>query len=72
MLFRSKTVVKGKTITLKGKAYGISGKVKWTLDNKKIASIGKSSGKLKGLKKGTVKVTAKVKKVKTVFKVKVK
>lgn len=66
-----KVVKKGKTITLKAKGYGITGKVKWSVSNKKLAKI-TAKGKLKGLKKGTVKVTAKIKKVKKVMKVKIK
>jgi len=66
-----KVVKKGKTITLKAKGYGVKGKVKWSVSNKKVAKIN-SKGKLKGLKKGVVKVTAKIKKVKTVVKIKVK
>ncbi len=49
-----------KSITLKVK--GISGKVKWSVNKKKLASIS-SKGKLKAKKAGKVKVTAKVGKV---------
>lgn len=66
-----KVVKKGKTIQLKAKLTGVKGKVKWSVNKKKIAKIS-SKGKLKGLKKGTVKVTAKVKNVKASIKVKVK
>lgn len=65
-----KTVKKGKKITLKAKGYGVKGKVKWSVDKKKIAKI-TSKGVLTGLKKGTVKVTAKISKVKSVIKIKV-
>lgn len=41
------------------KVTGISGKVKWSVNNKKLAAIS-SKGKLKALKKGKVVVTAKV------------
>lgn len=52
----SKVKVK-KSITLKVK--GISGKVKWFVNKKKLASIS-SKGKFKAKKAGTVKVTAKI------------
>ncbi|WP_394923657.1 LamG-like jellyroll fold domain-containing protein [uncultured Robinsoniella sp.] len=53
-----KSSVKAKKSTTL-KIAGISGKVKWTVNNKKLASIS-SKGKLKALKKGKVVVTAKV------------
>ena len=46
-----------KSITLK--VAGISGKVKWSVNNKKVARIS-AKGKMKALKKGGVVVTAKV------------
>lgn len=66
-----KTVKKGKSITLKAKGYGVKGKVKWSVNKKKIAKITKK-GKLTGLKKGKVKVTAKISKVKKTVTIKIK
>lgn len=51
------SVKAGKAITLKVK--GISGKVRWSVNKKKLAKIGKK-GKLTAKKKGKVVVTAKV------------
>ncbi len=70
-----KTVKKGKTITLKAKLKNVSGKVKWSVNKKKLAKItakGANKAKLKALKKGKVKVTAKVKKVKKTITIKIK
>lgn len=69
-----KKVKKGKSITLKAKLTKVSGKVKWSVNKKKLAKItskGKTKAKLKGLKKGKVKVTAKIKKVKKTIKIKI-
>ena len=49
----------GKTMTLKAKLYGTTGKFKWSVSNKKRASINAKSGKLKAKKKGTIWVTVK-------------
>lgn len=70
-----KSVKKGKSITLKAKLKNVSGKVKWSVNKKKLAKItakGANKAKLKALKKGTVKVTAKVKKVKKTITIKIK
>lgn len=70
-----KTVKKGKTITIKAKLKNVSGKVKWSVNKKKLAKItakGANKAKLKALKKGKVKVTAKVKKVKKTITIKIK
>lgn len=49
----------GKTMTLKAKLYGTTGKFKWSVSNKKRATINAKSGKLKAKKKGVVWVTVK-------------
>lgn len=49
----------GKTMTMKAKLYGTTGKFKWSVSNKKRATIGAKNGKLKAKKKGTVWVTVK-------------
>ena len=70
-----KTVKKGKSITLTAKLTNVSGKVKWSVNKKKLAKItakGKNKAKLKALKKGKVKVTAKIKKVKKTITIKIK
>lgn len=70
-----KTVKKGKSITLTAKLKNVSGKVKWSVDKKKLAKIaakGKNKAVLKAKKKGKVKVTAKVKNVKKTLTVKIK
>lgn len=70
-----KTVKKGKSITLKAKLTNVSGKVKWSVNKKKLAKItskGSTKAKLKALKKGKVKVTAKVKNVKKTITIKIK
>ena len=52
-------IKKKKSFTFKVKKYGVSGKVRWKVSNKKLASIGKTNGKFKAKKKkGKVKVTA--------------
>ncbi len=51
------------TFTCKAKAYGTKGTIVWSVSNKKIASIDKKTGKLKGKKAGKVVVTAKVGKI---------
>lgn len=69
-----KTVKKGKSITLTAKLKNVSGKVKWSVDKKKLAKItakGKNKAVLKAKKKGKVKVTAKVKNVKKTLTVKI-
>lgn len=70
-----KTVKKGKSITLTAKLKNVSGKVKWSVNKKKLAKItakGKNKAVLKAKKKGKVKVTAKVKNVKKTLTVKIK
>lgn len=70
-----KTVKKGKSITLTAKLSNVSGKVKWSVNKKKLAKItakGKNKAKFKALKKGKVKVTAKVKKVSRTITIKIK
>lgn len=49
----------GKSMTMKAKLYGTTGKFKWSVSNKKRATIGAKNGKLKAKKKGTVWVTVK-------------
>lgn len=69
-----KKVKKGKSITLTAKLKNVSGKVKWSVNKKKLAKItakGKNKAVLKAKKKGKVKVTAKVKNVKKTFTVKI-
>ena len=67
----SVTVKKGKTLTLKPKVYGISGKVTYTTSNKKVATVS-SKGQIKGIKKGTATITVKAGSVSATCKVKVK
>ncbi len=67
-----KSVKVGKSIKLKAKLSGIKGKVKWSVNKKKIARINKKTGKLTGKKAGKVKVTARVKKLKKTITIKVK
>jgi len=69
--------IKGKTKLKVNKSYkykvkctGVKGKVKWSVNKKKLAKITKN-GKLKALKKGTVKLTATVKGVKSTIKIKI-
>lgn len=72
-----KTVKVGKSITLTAKLKGVKGKVKWSVNKKKLAKLTnanakKKTVKLKALKAGKVKVTAKVKKVKKTITIKIK
>lgn len=65
-------IKKKKSYTFKVKKYGVIGKVRWKVSNKKLASIGKTSGKLKAKKKkGRVKVTAYCGKFKVSYTVKI-
>ncbi len=66
----SKTVLKGKTFTLKVKNAG-KAKVKWTSSNKKVATVSKT-GKVTAKKAGKATITAKVGKKKLTCKVTVK
>lgn len=66
-----RTVRVGKTLNMKAKLYGTTGKIRWTVSNKKIAVIGAKSGKLKGKKKGTLWVIARKGKIMAKVKVKV-
>lgn len=69
------SVKKGKSITLKATLKNVSGKVKWSVNKKKLAKItakGANKATLKALKKGKVKVTAKVKNLKKTITVKIK
>lgn len=54
----SASVKKGKTLTLKPKKYGISGKVTYTSSNPKVATVS-SKGKIRGVKKGKATITVK-------------
>lgn len=54
-----KTVNVGKTYKLK--LTGAVGTVKWSSSNKKVATVGASTGTVKGIKAGTATVTAKIK-----------
>lgn len=67
-----KTVKVGKTITLKVKKQGTSSAIRWSVNKKSVASIGKTSGELKGKKAGKVKVTATCGKLKKSVTIKVK
>lgn len=71
ILAPSKTIAKGKTISLGTKLNGVEGTVKWKSSNKKVATISKS-GKLKGKKKGSTKITASIGALKKTMTVKVK
>lgn len=66
-----KTIKKGKSYKFKAKAYGIKGKLKWSVSKKKIGKISKS-GKFKAKKKGKVYVTVKCGKYKAKVCVRVK
>ena len=66
-----KTIKKGKTYKFKVKAYGIKGKLTWSVSSKKIGKIAKS-GKFKAKKKGKVYVTVKCGKYKAKVRVSVK
>lgn len=70
-----KTVKVGKSIKLTAKLTKVKGKVKWSVNKKKLAKLTnakKNTVKLKALKAGKVKVTAKVKKVKKTVTIKIK
>lgn len=54
-----KTVNVGKTYKLK--LTGAVGTVKWSSSNKKVATVGASTGTVKGIKAGTATITAKIK-----------
>lgn len=71
ILAPSKTIAKGKTISLGTKLNGVEGTVKWKSSNKKVATISKA-GKLKGKKKGSAKITASIGTLKKTMTVKVK
>lgn len=62
----------GKTLNMKAKLYGTTGSIRWNVSNKKIASIGTKSGKLKGKKPGKLWVIAKKGKITAKVKVTVK
>lgn len=55
---KKQTMKVGKTYTFKVKVKNSNKSVKWTVSNKKIATIQKNTGKLKAKKAGKVKVTA--------------
>lgn len=67
----SVSLKKNKTMTLKPKKYGISGKVTYTSSNPKVATV-TSKGKVKAIKKGTAKITIKAGDYTATCKVKVK
>lgn len=54
-----KEIVIGETLNLKAKTVGIKERIKWSVSDKKLASIDSKTGKLKAKKAGTVTVTAK-------------
>ena len=64
----SATITAGKTVQLKVK--GTKAKVKWSSNNKSVATVSKN-GKVKGIKEGTATITAKVAGKKLKCKVKV-
>ncbi|MCI8307700.1 MAG: hypothetical protein HFH14_06585 [Lachnospiraceae bacterium] len=66
-----KTVKCGKSYKYKVRTNGLSGKVKWSVNNKNRAKIYKT-GKLKALKEGTVKLTVKVQKYKRSIRIRIK
>ena len=66
-----KAIKKGKSYKFKAKAYGIKGKMKWSLSSKKIGKISKS-GTFKAKKKGKIYVIVKVGKYSAKYRVKVK
>lgn len=72
--YAKKTLVAGKTLTLKAKVKPAKAKAKirWTSSNKKVATVS-AKGKVKAVKKGTAKITAAIKgtKIKKVCKIKV-
>ena len=70
-----KSVKVGKSIKLTAKLTNVKGKVKWSINKKKLAKLTdakKNTVKLKALKAGKVKVTAKAGKVKGSITVKIK
>lgn len=70
-----KSVKVGKSIKLTAKLANVKGKVKWSINKKKLAKLTdakKNTVKLKALKAGKVKVTAKAGKVKGSITVKIK
>lgn len=70
-----KTVKAGKSIKLTAELKGVKGKVKWSVNKKKLAKLTnakKKTVKLKAIKAGKVKVTAKVGKVKGTITIKIK
>lgn len=67
----TKTIKKGKSLSLQSKSQGIKGTVKWKSSNTKVATVSKT-GKVKGKKKGTAKITATIGKVKGCVQLKVK
>lgn len=67
----TKTIKKGKSLSLQSKSQGIKGTVKWKSSNTKVATVSKM-GKVKGKKKGTAKITATIGKVKGCVQLKVK
>ena len=67
-----KKIVVGKSYTLTAKAYGVTGVIKWSVSDKKIATIDSKTGKLTAKKKGTTYITAKVGKVEKKIKLTVK
>lgn len=70
-----KSVKVGKSIKLTAKLTNVKGKVKWSVNKKKLAKLTaakKNTVKLKALKTGKVKVTAKAGKVKGSITVKIK
>ena len=58
-------------IHLKAELINLDGKVRWSVNKKKLATINKKTGKLTGLKPGVVKVTARVGKTKKTVKIKI-
>ena len=72
IIIKGKKKVKvGKMIHLKAELINLDGKVRWSVNKKKLATINKKTGKLTGLKPGVVKVTARVGKTKKTVKIKI-
>ena len=67
----SVTVKRNKTLTLKLRLYGISGKVLYTSSNTAVATVD-ANGRIRGIKKGTVTITLKAGSYSVKCKVKVK
>lgn len=67
----TKTIKKGKSLSLQSKSQGIKGTVKWKSSNTKVATVSKT-GKVKGKKRGTAKITATIGKVKGCIQLKIK